>query len=105
MLGAAAYVATLPQPAAGALARHDPATLDALVRGLERESLSPVARWMAGPDLLSILWPLRLTNDRGRVLEATWESNTTRTGDAADSPLAAPFRDLADGEHRGGGRR
>ena len=72
-----------------------------MIWGLERDSLSPVARWAAVPDLLSILCPVRLEHDRGRVLEATWEKNTSPTGKPAGSPLFAPFRNLADGEEQG----
>ena len=103
MLGASAYVATLKPNAAGlAAARHVPGELDAaLVPRLERESLSPVARWTAVPDLLSMLCPVRLSHDRGRVLETAWERNTSPKGREADSPLFAPFRGLAEGERNG----
>ena len=97
-----AYVATLKPNAAGlAAAKHLPGELERVVAGLERESLSPVARWTAVPDLLSMLCPVPLSHDRGRVLEPAWERNTSPKGREADSPLFAPFRGLAEGERNG----
>ncbi len=101
MLGAAPYVASLRPPEDGQSARHLPGELDALVSGLERDCLSPVASRMALPDLLSNFMPLRRSNDRGRVLEDTWEQNIGRDCPAAGKPMAGPFRDLAVGEREG----
>jgi len=56
---------------------------------------------MALPDLLSNFMPLRRSNDRGRVLEDTWEQNIGRDCPAAGKPMAGPFRDLAVGEREG----
>ena len=86
----------------GQTARHMPGELDALVGGLERDCLSPVAhRMVALPELLSTFIPLRLSIDRGRVLEDTWEQNIGRDCPAAGKPMAGPFRDLAVGEREG----
>jgi hypothetical protein len=90
MLGAAAFVAGLPPP--GDISRRD--RLGTIPRLMEQDFLTPVVRRMALRDLPSIFCPADQSNDRGRVLEATW---ATRTDGLLGRSLAA----LADGEARG----
>lgn len=93
MLGAAYYTATLTD--GGGLTRADRTRI---VDDLARDSLTPVLTRLIRHDLPSIVIPGRVTRDRGRELERTWEENT---GGTIRSPLARPFRELARGEAEG----
>ena len=47
-----------------------------IVEQVDKESLTPVVRWLVFRDLPSIFSPYEVGDDRGRVLERTWEANT-----------------------------
>lgn len=104
MLGAASFVASLLPPEDGKTARHTAGELDKLLEGLQQDCLSPVARQMATLDLMTILMPGRLpkaVQDRGLVLEETWEQNLGQFCPSAGAPMKGPSRALRDGEREG----
>jgi beta-lactamase superfamily II metal-dependent hydrolase len=65
-----------------------------LINDLSRDCLTPVASHLVLIDLPSVLWPGRVSVDRGQVLERALERNT-------DGALAVPFSSLAAGEAEG----
>jgi hypothetical protein len=77
MVGAAYYVAALRRYRDEGRAKVDPALkefpADKVVTTINRDSLDVVAKQLLLRDLPSILQFWSQSNDRGRVLEATWE--------------------------------
>jgi hypothetical protein len=58
------------------------------------DCLTPVVNQMIYDDLLTAFWPGRVTNDRGRALEAAWEGNL-------DALLEKTFSEMYEGEAAG----
>jgi tetratricopeptide (TPR) repeat protein len=54
-----------------------------------RDSLTPVVRRMLLGDLPSVLYPGRVTDDRGETLQRTWAANTNGDADLTFADLAA----------------
>ena len=95
MLGAAGYVTSIrPSPST-----NRKAELDALVRGLAGDSLTPVVRQMILWDLPSILLPFNVAHDRGRELESVWVRDLPCGPDGVN--LGSPFHCLRTGEMEG----
>ena len=88
MVGAAYVVALLKNLGPDA----DPALLKAtekLETDSNRDSLTPIVRWLVRGDMFLAAWPGVQTYDRGRALEDTWPT------------LKIPFSDLQVGEQEG----
>jgi hypothetical protein len=89
MLGAGVYIARMSGlPEAGS---H---TTAQVAEDVGKDSLTPVVRQLLLADMPSALNPNRRNQDRGRVLENAWGTNTDQSSDV-------PFSHLADGERAG----
>jgi tetratricopeptide (TPR) repeat protein len=94
MVGAGFYAASLTRDGEDRSALR----LNALVRAVGEDSLSPVVREMVARDLLYGLRDVRRRHDRGRSLERAWVTNARRGPEAA---IAEPLQKLAQGEWEG----
>ena len=106
MLGAGYYVSALEDPADSGEYPRRAEREQFVVDHLTEDFLKPVVAQGVFRDIPTLLCPSVRRHDRGTILEEQWwratrQANDTDSFNPTISPLAKPFRELAEGERRG----